>query len=62
MAAPGNDRRRWTVEVDRSADSPFASPRAPDVLAGALVWLLIVNIRNAWDLALFMARKHTESK
>jgi hypothetical protein len=40
----------------------FASPRAPDVLAGALIWLLIVNIRNAWDLALFMAHKHTASK
>ncbi|MFL4970066.1 MAG: hypothetical protein ACJ8EU_15155 [Xanthobacteraceae bacterium] len=31
------------------------SRRAPDVLAGALVWLLTVNIRNAWDLALFLS-------
>ena len=38
------------------------SPRAPEVLAGALIWLLVDNIRNAWDLALFMARKQSEAK
>ena len=30
-----------------------------DVLAGALLLLLIVNIRNAWDLMLDMVRRHT---
>jgi hypothetical protein len=37
------------------------SHRAPEVLAGALVWLLIVNIRNAWDLMLFLSEKHKNS-
>ena len=38
------------------------SARASDVLAGSLIWLLVDNIRNAWDLALFMARKHSEAR
>ncbi|MFL5065807.1 MAG: hypothetical protein ACJ8ED_14270 [Xanthobacteraceae bacterium] len=37
------------------------SRRAPDVLAGALVWLLTVNIRNAWDLALFLSDRRPGS-
>ena len=40
----------------------FDSRHAAGVLAVALLVLLIVNIRNAWDLTLFMARKHTEAK
>ncbi len=32
---------------------------ALDVLAGALLLLLIVNIRNAWDLTLSMVRRHS---
>ena len=40
----------------------FGSHRAPDVLGGALIWLLIVNIRNAWDLVLFIVRRHTDGK
>lgn len=36
------------------------SPAAPDVLAVTFVVLLAGNIRNAWDLVLFMARKQTE--
>jgi hypothetical protein len=31
------------------------------VLAGAVIWLLTVNIRNAWDLMLFLTGKHTNS-
>lgn len=31
---------------------------ALDVLAGALLLLLLVNIRNAWDLVLEMVRRH----
>src|SRR3569623_1919249 len=31
-----------------------------DVLAGALLLLLLVNIRNAWDLLLSMVRHHAE--
>jgi hypothetical protein len=38
------------------------SPHAAATLSAALLLLLIVNIRNAWDLTLFMARKHTEAK
>ncbi len=33
---------------------------APEVLAGALVALTIVNIRNAWDLTLSMVRHHAD--
>jgi hypothetical protein len=33
-----------------------------DVLAGALLLLLVVNIRNAWDLTLSLARRHAEPK
>jgi hypothetical protein len=39
-------------------DSPYAAA----TLAVALLLLLGVNIRNAWDLTLFMARKHTAAK
>lgn len=31
----------------------------PNILAGALVLLLLVNIRNAWDLTLTFARRRT---
>lgn len=34
------------------------SEYALDVLAGALLLLTIVNIRNAWDLSLTMVRRH----
>jgi len=33
-----------------------------DVLAGALLVLLIINIRNAWDLTLSMVRRHRNDK
>jgi hypothetical protein len=33
---------------------------SPEVLAAALVLLLIVNIRNAWDLTLTLARQHSD--
>ncbi len=33
---------------------------APDLLAGALLLLMIVNIRNAWDLMLSMVRRHRD--
>jgi hypothetical protein len=35
---------------------------AVDVLAGALMALLLVNVRNAWDLTLSMARHQTEQR
>ena len=35
---------------------------ALDVLAGALLLLLIVNIRNAWDLTLSMVRHQTATR
>lgn len=35
-------------------------PEALDVLAGALLLLLLVNVRNAWDLMLSMVRRHVE--
>ena len=31
---------------------------APEVLAGGMLLLAIVNIRNAWDLTLSMVRRH----
>ena len=34
-------------------------PAALDVLAGALLLLLLVNIRNAWDLMLSMVRRQS---
>jgi hypothetical protein len=37
----------------------LGSPHAAVVLAVALLLLLLVNIRNAWDLTLFMVRQHT---
>lgn len=38
------------------------SEAGPDVLAAALVLLLLVNIRNAWDLTLTMVRTHNSKK
>jgi len=35
---------------------------AVDVLAGALLVLLLVNVRNAWDLTLSMARRQTQER
>jgi hypothetical protein len=35
---------------------------AMDVLAASLMVLMIVNIRNAWDLMLSMVRRHANSK
>jgi len=34
-----------------------SSPTGPDVLAVALILLLLVNIRNAWDLMIAFARR-----
>ena len=34
----------------------------PNVLAGALVLLLLVNIRNAWDLTITFVQRHTDRK
>ena len=35
---------------------------AVDVLAGALLLLLLVNVRNAWDLTLSMVRRQTRRR
>jgi hypothetical protein len=35
-------------------------PYSPDLLAGGLLLLLLVNIRNAWDLMLTMVRRHSD--
>jgi hypothetical protein len=35
---------------------------APEVLAAALLGLMIVNIRNAWDLTLSMVRHHADER
>lgn len=35
---------------------------AVEVLAGALLALTIVNIRNAWDLTLSMVRYHADEQ
>lgn len=42
----------WMIETHQEA--------AFDVLAAALVALLIVNVRNAWDLMLSMVHRHTQ--
>ncbi len=34
----------------------------PDVLAGALLFLLFVNIRNAWDLTLAFVKRQSEMR
>jgi hypothetical protein len=34
----------------------------PEVLAGALLVLLVVNIRNAWDLTVDLVRRHSDHK
>jgi hypothetical protein len=39
----------------------FRIQHAPEVLACSLILLLIVNIRNAWDLTIFFVRKHSDS-
>jgi len=36
--------------------------RAADVLAAAVLLLLTVNMRNAWDLLLAMARRRSQSR
>jgi hypothetical protein len=36
------------------------SPAGPNVLAAALVLLLLVNIRNAWDLTITFVRRRTD--
>ena len=36
----------------------LARPYALEVLAGGLLLLTIVNVRNAWDLTLSMVRRH----
>ncbi len=35
---------------------------APDVLAAAMLLLLLVNVRNAWDLTVTFARRHSDSR
>ncbi len=39
----------------------MSSPRAPIVLAASLLLLLLVNIRNAWDLTITFARRHGDN-
>ncbi len=39
-----------------------ASVAGPDVLAGALLFLLMVNIRNAWDLTLAFVKRQAEAR
>ncbi len=38
------------------------SPAGLDVLAGAALLLLVVNIRNAWDLMISLARRVSQPK
>jgi len=39
-----------------------ASPHAPEFLAATVVLLLIVNIRNAWDLMISLARRRSREE
>jgi hypothetical protein len=52
----------YALGVASAAMFHLDSPYAAATLAVALLLLLGVNIRNAWDLTLFMARKHTAAK
>jgi hypothetical protein len=36
------------------------SPHGPNALAAAVIFLLTLNVRNAWDLMLFFSGKHRE--
>jgi hypothetical protein len=36
------------------------SPVGPPLLAGALMLLLLINIRNAWDLTVYFAQRKTD--
>jgi hypothetical protein len=36
------------------------SAAGPPLLAGALILLLLINIRNAWDLTLFFAQRRAD--
>jgi hypothetical protein len=38
------------------------SPIGPELLAVALFGLMIVNIRNSWDLTVFFAQRRTDAK
>jgi hypothetical protein len=50
----------YAIAVASAVMFYVGSSHAAAVLAVALLLLLAVNIRNAWDLTLFMARKNTE--
>jgi hypothetical protein len=38
------------------------APAGPALLAAALIFLLLVNIRNAWDLTVFFVQRRTDGK
>jgi hypothetical protein len=52
----------YALGVTAAVLAQQASPYAAAMLAVALLLLLGANIRNAWDLTLFMARQHTAAK
>jgi hypothetical protein len=52
----------YAIAVVSAVMFHLGSPYAGALLAVSMLLLLAVNIRNAWDLTLFMARKHTEAE
>jgi hypothetical protein len=52
----------YATGVASAAMFYLESPHAAAVLSIAMLLLLAVNIRNAWDLTLYMARQHTAAK
>ena len=58
LPAVGLSRAAGRRRDDLSRNEPYAL----EVLAGALLTLLIVNIRNAWDLTLSMVRQQRARK
>ena len=57
-------QRRARAYLAALAASVFIFERSevgPPLLAGALVLLLLVNIRNAWDLTVFFAQRRTDN-
>jgi hypothetical protein len=52
----------YAIGVASALMFAYGWPHGASALAVALLLLLAVNIRNAWDLTLFMVRKHTAAR
>ena len=65
MFAPNSAKVRATSSSSRGRShevTAISTRKVRGPLAVSMLLLLAVNIRNAWDLTLFMARKHTAAE